>query len=286
MQVEAFFDRRTSTLTYVVHDLETKDAVIIDPVLDYDPVGVRVFHDSADAIVAFVREHGLTVRGVLDTHAHADHLSGMHVLKERLGAPTAIGAHITAVQAYFAGVFDKGPAFRTDGSQFDRLLRDGEVVDFGSLRIEAIHTPGHTPACMTYRIKDAIFTGDAMFMPDFGTGRCDFPKGSAHDLYDSIQRLYELPDHTRVFVGHDYQPGGRELRYETTIGEQKRTNKQLKANTTREEFVRFRKERDATLSLPTLLFQSVQVNIEAGRLPDPTGPVELRYLKLPLNLFD
>ena len=285
MQVEALFDPRTSTLTYVVFDLETKDAVVIDPVLDYDPVGVRVFQESVDAVLALVAEHGLRVHAILDTHAHADHLSGMQALKDNLDARTVIGANIKKVQEFFASVFDLGPDFPVDGSQWDVLLDDGESLEAGSLRVEAIHTPGHTPACTTYRIGDALFTGDAMFMPDFGTGRCDFPNGSADALFDSIQKLYRLPDHLRVFVGHDYQPGGRELRYETTIGAQKRDNKQLKATTSREEFVRFRTERDSTLSLPALLFQSIQVNVDAGRLPARTGPTGQRYLKLPLNLY-
>ena len=285
MEIRPFFDPRTSTLTYVVWDPATRDAVVIDPVLDYDPVRVRVFEDSLQALTAFIDGEGLRVRLVLETHAHADHLSGSQSLKRRYDAGVAIGEHIRDVQEVFGPVFGLGPSFPTDGSQFDRLFRDGEVFQAGSLSIQVIHTPGHTPACVTYCIGDALFTGDALFMPDSGTGRCDFPRGSADALYDSVAgRLYPFPDETRVFVGHDYQPGGRELRYETTIGASKEGNRQLPAGRSKEEFVRFRTERDRTLELPRLLFPSVQVNINAGRLPavDEEGR---RFLKLPLGAF-
>ncbi len=195
-----------------------------------------------------------------------------------------IGEKITVVQETFKGIFDLPDEFATDGSQFNKLVADGEKVEFGSIPIEVIATPGHTPACVTYKIDDAIFTGDALFMPDYGTGRCDFPKGSATDLYESVQKLYALPDETRVFVGHDYQPGGREVRWETTIGKSKANNPQLKGDTSKEQFVKMREERDATLKAPRLLFQSVQVNIDAGRLPEPHGN-GIRYLQMPLNLF-
>lgn len=283
MEIKAFFDPNTWTLTYVVFDPETKDAVLIDPVLDYDPVGVAISTESFDDVEAFVKEQGLTVHWSIDTHAHADHLSGSQLAKERLGAKLAIGEHIQTVQDFFKGVFDM-PELPADGSQWDQLLADGGSVTAGTLTAEAIYTPGHTPACITVKIGDAIFTGDAMFMPDFGTGRCDFPKGSASDLYDSIKKLYALPDETRVFVGHDYQPGGRELAYETTIGECKRSNKQLRADTDKEQFVTWRSERDATLKLPKLIFQSIQVNIDAGTVPGKHDN-GLAYLKLPLNVF-
>lgn len=284
MQIEAMFDARTWTLTYVVWDPHTRDAVIIDPVLDYDPLAVRVFEESLDQVSAFVRSRDLKVHYVLDTHAHADHLSGFQRLKNELGAKIGIGRDIGRVQAVFKGLFNWPASFPTDGSQWDVLLSDGEPLTAGSLTIRPIATPGHTPACITYQIGDALFTGDTLFMPDFGTGRCDFPGGSAADLYDSIMKLYALPDETRVFVGHDYQPGGREVRWETTIGESKRNNVQLSASTTKEAFVQFREARDKTLRPPNLIFQSLQVNANAGVLPEPEGNGR-RYLKLPMDLF-
>ena len=285
MKIESSYHAPTSTLTYLVYDDDTKDAVIIDPVLDYDPLGSQTGTDTAASLRDRVRELGLNVHFIMETHAHADHLTAAQFLRHELDALTAIGEPIRSVQDTFKGVFDLGDEFRPDGAQFDRLLLDGEVVRAGALRIEVMHTPGHTPACMSYRIEDAVFTGDALFMPDYGTGRCDFPSGSAEQLYHSVtDRLYALPDATRVFVGHDYQPGGRELAFETTIGESKRSNTQLRADTTQDEYVRFRNTRDATLSAPRLLFPSVQVNIQAGRLPAP-APGGVRRLALPLNLF-
>ncbi len=284
MQIQAFFDKATWTLSYVVYDSDTRDAVILDPVLDFDPQWVDTTEESISEILAFVREHDLRVHYVLDTHAHADHLSGFQKLKEALGAKIGIGSHITTVQEAFKGLFHWSDDVPTDGSQWDVLLKDGVPLRAGSLTIEPMHTPGHTPACMTYKIGDAIFTGDTLFMPDFGTGRCDFPGGSAEQLYDSIQRLYRLPPETRVFVGHDYQPGGRELRWETTIGECRTKNIQLKADTPREQFVAWRKERDATLAPPRLIFQSIQVNANAGQLP-PAEDNGLRYLRMPMNVF-
>jgi glyoxylase-like metal-dependent hydrolase (beta-lactamase superfamily II) len=291
MQIETFYDDDTSTLTYVVYDPASKDAVVIDPVLDYDPGASTVNYESVDRVTQFLRDQQLKLHFVLETHAHADHLSGSQILKQRFaGAKTAIGRRITDVQSVFKSVFDLPKDFPTDGRQFDRLLDDGESVEAGTLRFSVIFTPGHTPACVTYRFDDeagpsALFTGDTMFMPDMGTGRCDFPAGSAEDLYASItQRLYALPDQTRMFVGHDYQPGGRDLAYETTVGEQKNSNKQLPAGRSREEFVKFRTERDAGLNAPKLLFQSVQVNVDAGALPKPADNA-IRYLKIPINAF-
>jgi len=284
VNIKTFFDPRTSTLTYLVWDGETRDAVVIDPVLDFDPASGRVWTESADGVADFARSAGLHVHYSLETHAHADHLSGSQVFASQFGSQIAISSGIRSVQEVFGPVFDKGDDFPTDGSQFDVLVEHGQVLEAGALRIEAIHTPGHTPACVTWRIDDAIFTGDALFMPDFGTGRCDFPAGSAEDLYDSVtERLYSLPDATRVFVGHDYQPGGRELAWETTVGASKADNKQLTATTDRAEFVRWRTERDATLSAPRLLLPSIQVNIEAGRLP-PENVDGRRYLQLPLKV--
>jgi glyoxylase-like metal-dependent hydrolase (beta-lactamase superfamily II) len=285
MEIRPFFDARTFTLTYVVHDPETRDAVVIDPVLDYDPLAGLTFTESIEAVSRFVEEQGLVVRWVLETHAHADHLSGSQYLKRRFGAGIAIGARITEVQETFKAVFDLPDSFLTDGSQFDRLLSGGDVLHAGRLPFEVLATPGHTPACVSYRIEDAVFTGDALFMEDSGTGRCDFPRGSAADLYDSIHdRLYALPDATRVFVGHDYQPGGRPLACESTIVREKERNVHLRAATAKEEYVRFRTQRDATLGPPKLLFPSVQVNVDAGRMPEPRANGR-RYLMMPLNLF-
>ena len=285
MEIEARFDEATNTLTYVVYDPATKDAVIIDPVLDYDPRASQTGVESADRMLRWIREQGLNVHYIFETHAHADHLSAAQFLKANLGASVAIGEHIRRVQDTFKGVFGLGDDFPTDGSQFDLLVKDEDVLAAGSLEIRAMHTPGHTPACVSLLIGDAVFTGDALFMPDYGTGRCDFPSGSAEHLYVSVHdKLYALPDETRVFVGHDYQPGGRDLAYETTIGESKRSNIRITAETTKEEFVRFRNERDKTLAAPRLLFQSVQVNVDAGRLPR-VGDGSPRLLRLPLNLF-
>jgi glyoxylase-like metal-dependent hydrolase (beta-lactamase superfamily II) len=285
MKIEHFYDARTNTLSYLVYDEATRDALVIDPVLDYEPVGSRVFEESVAKIAARVRALELRLGLLLETHAHADHLSGSQSLRRRFpGVPVAIGAAITEVQTVFRDIYDLGPEFRVDGSQFDRLLHDGERFSVGSLHVEAIATPGHTPACMSYRIADAVFVGDAMFMPDYGAGRCDFPAGSARALWRSItRRLYTLPDATRMFVCHDYQPGGRPLAWQTTVGEQKADNIQLPAGRAEDDFVAFRTARDATLDAPKLLYPSVQVNIAAGRLPDP-APNGRRYLKIPLNL--
>jgi glyoxylase-like metal-dependent hydrolase (beta-lactamase superfamily II) len=285
MKVHALFDPATYTLTYVVYDEATRDAVVIDPVLDYDAAAAATSTASLDALVAFVTEHRLRVHLALETHAHADHVSGGAVLRKRLGARVVIGARITEVQRTFQGVFDLGEALAVDGSQFDRLVKDGERLEAGSLSVGVLETPGHTPACVSYVIGDAVYTGDALFIEDYGTGRCDFPAGSATALYTSVhERLYGLPDDTRVFVGHDYQPGGRALRFETTIGASKAANVQLRGETTREEFVRLRESRDATLAPPRLLFPSVQLNVNGGRLP-PAHANGRRYLSVPLNLF-
>lgn len=283
--IQHFYDENTSTLTYVVYDPKSKDAVVMDPVLDYEPLSSQTSTESAEAVAKFVDDSGLRLRWVLETHAHADHLSASAWLKSRYpGLNVAIGARITEVQATFKPVFDMPASFRTDGAQFDKLLADGEVLEAGTLAIKTIATPGHTPACVTYQIGDAVFTGDALFMEDYGTGRCDFPRGSADALYTSVhERLYALPDATRVFVGHDYQPSGRALRWETTIGASKAKNIQLNAETTRADFVKSREHRDAGLRPPRLLYPAVQVNIDAGRLPEEAGNGG-RFLKMPLNL--
>jgi glyoxylase-like metal-dependent hydrolase (beta-lactamase superfamily II) len=283
MKIKPFHDPATFTLTYVVFDPDSRDAVVVDPVLDYDPVESATSTKSVERIETFLRQERLRLHYVLETHAHADHLSGSRYLERRFGAQIGIGRAITEVQKVFSDLFDLGAGFATDGSQFDRLLADGEKVRAGTLEVEVIATPGHTPACVTYKIGDAIFTGDALFIEDYGTGRCDFPRGSADALYTSVhERLYTLPDATRVFVGHDYQPNGRELRYETTIGKSKEANVQLRAGTTREAFVAMRNARDAKLNAPKLLFPSVQVNIDAGRLPKPRANGR-RYLTIPLD---
>lgn len=285
MEIQAFFDPRTSTLSYVVYDLETRDAVVIDPVLDYEPKSSKTWTESADALIAFVKDNQLTLQYILETHAHADHLSGSQVIQRAFpGAKIAVGERITEVQKVFKEVFDLPADFPTDGRQFDLLLSEDTPLQVGNFSIETIFTPGHTPACVTFKIGDAIFTGDVLFMPDMGTGRCDFPGGSAEAMYASVQKLYALPDATRVFVGHDYQPGGRELKWETTIGEQKAKNIQIPAARSLQEFVRFRTERDAGLEAPRLLFQSVQVNVDAGKLPEPSAN-QVRYLRIPVNVF-
>lgn len=284
MQIKAFFDEPTFTLTYVVWDEQTKDAVVIDSVLNYDPLSSRTSTESLDELSAFIRETDLRLHYALETHAHADHLSGAQALKKRFDAKTAIGDDIIVVQETFKGVFDLGEGFATDGSQFDRLIAHGERLSAGSLEVRAIATPGHTPACLSYQIGDAVFTGDALFMHDYGTGRCDFPKGSASDLYASIQdQLYALPDETRVFPGHDYMPEGRELRYETTIGKSKAHNPHLRPETALEEFVSLREARDRQLDAPRLLYQSVQFNVNGGRFFPPASN-GIRYFKIPVNM--
>ncbi len=283
MKIQHFFDKDTFTLTYVVFDEISKDAVIIDPVLDFDPPSGQVTDNSIQEVVQFIKKENLIIKGILETHAHADHLSSSQILKQLFPeAVLAIGEKITVVQDVFKHHFNID-YLKTNGSQFDKLFKDFETVQFGTLKMKAIPTPGHTPACMSYLFEDAIFTGDALFMPDYGTGRCDFPKGSAKDLYNSVSKnLYSLPDNTRVFVGHDYSPNGRDMKYETTIGESKQNNIQLKKETSEQVFVDFREARDKTLKAPRLLLPSIQVNIDAGHLP-PKENNEKSYLKLPLN---
>jgi glyoxylase-like metal-dependent hydrolase (beta-lactamase superfamily II) len=281
VNVVPFYDPRTFTLTYVVY--EGNDAVVIDPVLDYDPLSSTTSTESLQKVTAFLEEKKLKLHLVFETHAHADHLSGSQYLKKRYGASIVIGHRITEVQSTFKGVFNLDPDFPVDGRQFDKLVKQGETLRAGALEIGVIETPGHTPACVTYKIDDAVFTGDALFTEDYGTGRCDFPMGSADDLYASVhEKLYDLPDATRVFVGHDYQPDGREVRWETTIGLSKSANVQLKKETPKADFVRFRNERDARLAAPKLLYPSVQINIDAGRLPKPAAN-GTRYLHIPLD---
>lgn len=284
VQVKEFFDKNTWTLTYVVWDETTKDAIVIDPVMDYDPASSKTSEESAKVVINFIQLMKLNLHYILETHAHADHLSGSQILKKVFPkSKIAIGEKITKVQEVFKNIFGLPDDFKTDGSQFDRLLKDGEHFSAGSIEIKTIFTPGHTPACASYYIDGNVFVGDALFMPDFGTGRCDFPSGSAKELYHSIHdRLYELPDDTKVYTGHDYQPNGRPLKFMATLAEEKKDNIQLKAATTLDEFVKFRTERDRILAAPKLLLPSVQVNIDAGHLPPPEKNGK-RYLRIPIS---
>lgn len=284
MRIQHFFDPDTYTLTYLVIDPKTKDTVIIDPVLDFDPPSGQVSDESTAVVIDFIKKEGLNIRAILETHAHADHLSSSQILKQHFPeAILGIGEKIRVVQDVFKNHFNI-EYLKTNGSQFDHLFKDFEDIQFGSLTMRAIPTPGHTPACMSYLFGDVVFTGDALFMPDYGTGRCDFPKGSARDLYYSVSKnLYSLPDSTRVFVGHDYGPNGREIKFETTIGESKKNNIQLKATTSEAEYVDLREGRDKRLKAPRLLLPSIQVNIDAGHLP-PKEENNSSYLKLPLDV--
>lgn len=281
VEIKTFFDEQTSTLTHLVYDPETKDAVVFDPVLDLDTTGWRTYTRSLAILDQYIADRQLKLHYVLDTHIHADHLSGMQFLKQKYGVPLVINAAITVVQSTFREVFNLGENFDTSGRDFDVLVKDGDVLQAGSISIGVLHTPGHTPACTSYRIDNNVFTGDALFVPSIGTGRCDFPKGSARDLYHSItQKLYTLPDDTRVFPGHDY-PGKRELQTSTTIGESKAANVDLPASRSEEEFVSYMENRDAGLSLPRLIYPSVQINLTAGQLPDAESNGQ-HYLKIPI----
>ena len=283
MQIETWFDKDTFTLTYCVYDPSTRDAVVIDSVWNYDTASGVLELGSVRQAADFIVTRGLNLHFILETHAHADHITGAQPLKKIFPkARIAMGARIVDVQNIFKTVFNLPKEFPSDGRQFDLLLDDGSETPAGSLLIKTLFTPGHTPACVSYLIGDALFTGDALFMPDSGTGRCDFPAGSADALFNSIQSLYKLPDNTRVFTGHDYQPNGRALRYESTIGEQKRSNIHLKESTVKSDYVAFRTGRDKTLSAPKLLLPSMQVNIDGGRLPAPEGNGTC-YLKIPLK---
>ena len=286
MEIQSFYDARTNTLTYVVYDAKTRDAVIVDPVLDYEPASSKTWTESVDEVTAFIKGKELKLHYVLETHAHADHLSGSQILRLRFpGVQIAIGERITEVQSVFKTVFDLPEDFPTDGRQFDKLMKDGEVFSAGSIPVKVISTPGHTPACTVLEIGGALFTGDVIFMPDQGTGRCDFPAGSARDLFHSVHKLYNMyGDETPVYVGHDYQPNGRALAYKTTIGDLKRDSVHIPAARSEEDFVAFRTQRDSTLTAPKLLFQSVQVNVDAGKLPSPQGN-QIRYLRIPINVF-
>ena len=281
--VTAFFDEATNTISYVVRDPEGSAAAIIDSVLDFDYASGRTDTRSADAIVAHVEREGLDVQWILETHVHADHLSAAPYLQEKLGGKIGIGDNIRVVQNTFGKVFNEGTEFQRDGSQFDALFEEGDSFHIGQMRGDVLHTPGHTPACMTYVIGDAAFVGDTLFMPDFGTARCDFPGGSAEDLYASIQKILALPDATRIFVGHDYKaPGREEYAWETTVGEQKAKNVHVGAGKAAAEFVEMRQTRDAGLAMPKLIIPSLQVNMRAGNMPAPDSDGDV-YLKVPVN---
>ena len=282
--VEALFHEPSSTVSYIVACPESGQAAIVDPVLDYDIYSGRTETVFAERILERVRERGLSVEWILETHVHADHLSAGAFLKEAAGGRTAIGSHIVDVQAVFKDIYNLPPEFLADGSQFDRLFEDEERFRVGRVEARVLHTPGHTPACVTYVIGDAAFTGDTVFMPDFGTARCDFPGGDAAALYRSVRRILSLPPETRIFVGHDYAPGGREVAWETTVAEERRANRHVRDGIDESSFVAMRTERDRTLDVPALLLPSIQVNMRGGDLPEPESNGRA-YLKIPLNAF-
>jgi glyoxylase-like metal-dependent hydrolase (beta-lactamase superfamily II) len=283
-QVEAFLDRDSETFTYVVYDHIGGHAAVIDPVLDYDPKSGRTRTDGAQRVIDFVRTHNLTVEWVLETHAHADHLSAAPFVREQVGGKIAIGEKITAVQEIFKNVFNLEKQFLVDGSQFDKLFAEGETFNIGEINAEVIYTPGHTPADMSWRIGDAVFVGDTLFMPDVGTARCDFPGGNAHTLYHSIQTLLSMPEDTRLFMCHDYPGDKREHAYLTTVAEQKKHNIHVHDGVTEQQFVAMREARDKTLAMPRLILPSIQLNIRAGQMPpaEDNGTV---YFKIPVNVL-
>ena len=282
--VKAFFDQGTWTFTYVVYEKPHTPCVVIDSVLNYDPKSGRTKTKSADEVIAFVKEQGLTVDWILETHAHADHLSAAPYLQKNLGGKIAIGSHIQDVQKVFKGIFNLESEFPTNGSQFDYLIEDGQDIYAGNLTIHPLSVPGHTPACMAYAIGNAIFVGDTIFMPDVGTARCDFPGGNAKTLYQSVQKILSYPDDTRLFMCHDYPPTDRPIAYETTVGEEKLKNIHVHQGVTEAQFVEMRNQRDQTLEMPVLILPSIQVNIRAGH-PPPAEANGKTYLKIPFNVL-
>ena len=280
--VKAFFDTATNTITYVVRDPAGTHCAVIDSVLDFDYASGRTDTRSADAVIDWVTAEGLTIDWILETHVHADHLSAAPYIQERVGGRIGIGDRITVVQETFGKIFNEGTRFQRDGSQFDQLFKEGDSLHIGQMRADVLHTPGHTPACLTYVIGDAAFVGDTLFMPDFGTARCDFPGGSAETLFESVQKILTLPDATRIFVGHDSKaPGRDEFAWETTVAEEKARNVHL-AGRAKDEFVKLRQARDATLAMPRLIVPSLQVNMRAGQMPEPEDN-GVSYLKVPIN---
>ena len=286
--VEGFFDPATGTVSYLLLDIETRSCALIDTVLDYDPKSGRTRTVTADRLASRVESLGARVDWLLETHVHADHLSAAPYLKERLGGKVAIGGQVTRVQGVFGKLFNAGPDFRTDGSQFDRLFADGDAFHVGDLEIRVMHTPGHTPACVTYVVSDgtqqAAFVGDTLFMPDYGTARCDFPGGDAATLYRSIRRVLSLPPETRLYMCHDYQPGGRAVKFETTVAEERESNVHVHDGIDEASFIAMRTARDATLDMPVLILPSVQVNMRAGHLPEPESN-GVSYIKIPVNVL-
>ena len=281
--VKAFFDEATNTVTYVVHDPQSRVCAIIDPVLDFDQASGRTSTASSDRVIEYIDESKLNVAWVLETHVHADHISAAQYLKLKTGGKTGIGELITDVQSVFKDLFNLGESLATDGSQFDHMLEEGDVLPLGEMNIRVMHTPGHTPACLTFVVGDAVFVGDTLFMPDYGTARVDFPGGDAATLYRSIQRIFELPDETRLFMCHDYKaPGRDEYAWETTVAEERAKNVHIHAGVTEQEFIEFRQKRDAQLGVPKLMLPSIQVNIRAGEIP-PAETNGVSYLKLPVN---
>ncbi len=283
-EVTGFFDPATNTISYVVKDPVSKACAIVDSVMDIDYAAGRISYDNADEIIAFVQDNRLQVDWLIETHVHADHLSGAPYIQGKLGGKLGIGENITVVQETFGKIFNEGTEFQRDGSQFDKLFTDGDTYQVGGMRCFAMHTPGHTPACMVHVIGDAAFVGDTLFMPDGGSARADFPGGDAGVLYDSIQKVLALPDETRLFMCHDYGPNGRDIAWETTVGDEKAHNIHVGADKTREEFIAFRTERDAQLDMPKLIIPSLQINMRAGELP-PADEDGKRYLKVPVNLL-
>lgn len=281
--ITAFFDQASNTISYVVRDPYGSACAIIDSVLDFDFASGRTDTQSADKIINFVTENKLDVQWLLESHVHADHLSAAPYIQMKVGGKIGIGSRITDVQETFGKIFNEGTEFQRDGSQFDKLFVEGDTFHIGQLRGDVLHTPGHTPACLTYVIEDAAFVGDTLFMPDFGTARCDFPGGSSERLFSSIQKILELPDDTRIFVGHDYKAPGRDnYAWETTVGEQKKKNIHIKSGKSKGDFVKLRDERDAKLAMPKLIVPSLQVNMRAGNMPEPDEQGDI-FIKVPIN---
>ena len=281
--ITAFFDYATNTISYVVRDPNGSACAIIDSVLDFDFASGRTDTQSADKLINFVTENKLDVQWLLESHVHADHLSAAPYIQMKVGGKIGIGSRITDVQQTFGKIFNEGTEFQRDGSQFDKLFVEGDTFHIGQLRGDVLHTPGHTPACLTYVVEDAAFVGDTLFMPDFGTARCDFPGGSSERLFSSIQKILELPDDTRIFVGHDYKAPGRDkYAWETTVGEQKKKNIHIKYGKSKDDFVKLRDERDAKLAMPKLIVPSLQVNMRAGNMPEPDEQGDV-FIKVPIN---
>ena len=281
--ITAFFDQASNTISYVVRDPNGSACAIIDSVLDFDFASGRTDRQSADKLIKFVQENKLEVQWLLESHVHADHLSAAPYIQEKVGGKIGIGSRITDVQETFGKIFNEGTEFQRDGSQFDKLFVEGDTFHIGQMRGDVVHTPGHTPACLTYIIVDAAFVGDTLFMPDFGTARCDFPGGSSEKLFSSIQKILTLPDATRIFVGHDYKaPGREEYAWETTVGEQKAKNVHIGNGKSKEDFVKLRDDRDVTLGMPRLIVPSLQVNMRAGNMPEPDSEGDV-FIKVPIN---